>query len=139
MIADVFAQELHLRGLADYRPDAVGGDTFLDDMPERSGLTLAIYNRGGLPAEGGLGYDFSQIQVVVRGADKDPRPPHGRARAIYAAMADLHHHTLPGGAFLVGCSADQSEPVRLGPDAHGRHQYALNFTLDVRAATPNRE
>lgn len=138
-MADVFAQELAARGLVDYRPDAAGGDTFLDDLPERDGLTIGVYGRGGLPAEGGLGYDFPQLQVIVRAADADPRPAHAKARAIYDAMADLHHHTLPDGTFLVGCSADQSEPVRIGPDANGRHQYGLNFTLDVRAQTTHRE
>lgn len=139
MMADLIAQELDARGLIDYRPDATGGDAFLDDMPERSGLTVAVYGRGGQPAEGGLGYDFPTVQVMVRGADQDPRPPHAKARAIYAALADLHHYALADGTFLVGCSADQSEPIRLGPDANGRHQYGLNFTLDVRALTPHRE
>lgn len=138
-MADLVAQELHAQGLADYRPDAAGGDTFLDDLPERTGLTQALYSRGGLEPDAALGYDDDRVQVVVRGADRDPRPPFNRARAIYAYMHGLHHHALPDGTFLVGAVADQSEPVRLGPDQHGRHSYGVNLTLHVRAATTHRE
>jgi hypothetical protein len=139
MIADLVAQELHARELVDYRPDAAGGDCFLDDLPSVPAAAVGVYGRGGLPADAGLGYDEPSVQVVVRGASADPRPPHARARAIYDALHGLHHHALPGGTFLVSCAADQSDPVRIGPDTDGRHQYGLNFTLDVRAATQHRE
>lgn len=138
MIATAIAQYLAEAGILTYESDEPGGDVFIDtELPDVPGDAVQIISRGGLPEDVKLGYDAPQVQIIVRGG-ADAREPHTRARAIYAALHGLHATALPDGTWVVGCAADQSEPVWLGPDQNGRHRYSLNFTLDVRALSTHR-
>lgn len=139
MITAGLAAELDARGLVDYRADEAGGDCFVDkDLPATPNDAVGLYSIGGPPSDVKLGYDDPSVQIIVRGG-ADARDPAGRAAAIYAALHGLHDHTLPDGTYVVGCAADQSAPVRLGPDENGRERFSLNFTLDVRALTTHRQ
>lgn len=138
MIATAIGMYLAEAGLVEYESDEPGGDVFIDqDLPDDPTDAVQIVTRGGLPEDVKLGYDAPQVQVIVRGG-ADSRGPQTRARAIYSALHGLHATALPDGTWVVGCAADQSEPVWLGPDQNGRQRYSLNFTLDVRALTTHR-
>lgn len=139
MITTALARELDARDLVDYQPNAGGGDVFVEeDLPPDPVDAVGLMSFGGAPADVKLGYDMPNVQVIVRGG-ADARVPFARAQAIYDALHGLHAHTLPDGTYVIGCAADQSAPVRLGPDESGRHRFSLNFAFDVRAVTSHRE
>lgn len=142
MIAVAIARHLEQAGIVNFDEAGPAGDTFLGHMPSQPDAAVMIQPSGGDPASGTLGYDAPVVQVIVRGAGYDQRLPYQRARAIYAALHGLHHVTLdPGGpdeVFVVGCLAQQSDPVPLGPDDNERQEFSLNFALETRALTTNR-
>ena len=139
MITTALARELDELGLVTYQADAAGGDVFVEeDLPPDPVDVVGLLSFGGAPADVKLGYDMPNVQVIVRGG-AHARVPYARAQAIYDALHGMHAHTLPDGTYVVGCAADQSAPVRLGPDDSGRHRFSLNFAFDVRAVTTNRE
>ncbi len=131
------ARQLTAQDLADYRADATGGDTFVEDLPPDPDAALGIYAAGGPGADVKLGYDLPAFQVIARAPD--PRIAIARLEAIYAYLHGLHSVALVDGTWLVSCAGIQSAPVRIGRDQNGRHQFSLNFACDVRAVTTHRE
>lgn len=138
MIGVAVALHLDALGLVDYRPDEVGGDCFVDHMPQTPDGAVAIFHTGsGGEADFALPYDEPTVQVMVRGSG-DPRVSHGRAADIYGALHGLGHTTLPDGSLLISCIALQSAPIAIGQDETGRHRHTLNFALDTFAPTTHR-
>jgi hypothetical protein len=137
MITTAIARELAKRDLVTYSED--GGDVFVEeDLPPDPQDAVRIQSAGGPPASMTHGYDTPSFQIIVRGGS-DAREPHARAMDIYDALHGLRYHELPDGTFLVWCAADQSAPVPLGRDENRRHQFSLNFTAEVRAASQHRQ
>ena len=64
------------------------------------------------------------------------------ARSIYDALHCLDGVTLDGGGpdevHVIGCTAQQSDPIPLGPDALERPEWSLNFQLRTHSPTPHR-
>lgn len=130
---------LEAQGLLTYDPDGVTGDTFIDLMPDSPDEAVAILT--GVPREGDVkyGYDQPAVQIIVRGGS-DPRAAKQRAQDIYDELQGFSSGTfVDGGTWIVSCIAAQSGPVRLGPDENGRHEFSLNFDLEVRYPTKYRE
>ena len=138
MLAAAIARYLAAQGLVTFDESGLSGDTFIAVMPSAPDSCVAIFPTGGFGADGKLGYDSPTIQIRVRGT-QDPRPAYQRAEAIYGALHGLHDVTLPGGPYVVGCWGIQSGPVHMGRDQNGRHEYSLNFRLEIRAVTAHRE
>lgn len=123
--------------LADYRPDEVGGDTFIENLPPDPDTALAVYSKAGPPADARLGYDEPGIQIVARSAD--PRVAAASLAAIYDQLHGLVNTELPDGTWLVSCLGQASSPTPLGRDQNGRHEFSLTFACEVRSLTAHRE
>lgn len=138
MLAVELAEYLEEQGLVTFSADAVGGDTFIEKLPQEPDECVAIYSTGGFQESGMHGYDSPALQLIVRGT-KDPRVALERARDLYSALHGLNALELTsGGTYVVGCWAQQSGPVRLGPDDNGRFEYSINLLLHVRSLTEHR-
>lgn len=141
MIQDEVARYLAARvpPLVDYRPDDIGGDCFIDRLPDEPHKAVMIRGTGGPQADMKFAYDNPTFQVWVR----DPAgrlPAYDRARGLYNALHGLWSVELtPGGTWVVSCRGIQSEPVPMGQDANGREEFSLNFQMEVRVTSSLRE
>lgn len=138
MLLDEIAQYLHAAGIVTYDPTGINGDCFISVLPSSPDNCVAIYPTGGYQADNKLGYDFPTVQIIVRGT-QDPRPAYTRAQNIYDKMQNFYGQFVDGGTPILRCYGIQSGPIHLGADAKGRHEYSLNFELEVRNKTEHRE
>jgi len=130
------AQYLHDLGLVHYDPEGTSGDCFEETMPAEPAEAVAIFSTGGLPASPRLGYDTVTVQIMVRGTS-DPRTARERAWAIYHALHGLRYVNLPDGTEVLWITA-QHPPEWLQTDENGRHLFAINVQLEIRAAVLGR-
>lgn len=133
------ATYLQAKGLGVFDPDGVGGDIFIEHLPDSPSSAIALMSTGG-PEEPGVRHPFDtrSFQVLVRGG-VDPRPAKTRAEAIYNALQGLTGVTLDDGTYVVGIGAIQPGPIRVGQDQNNRHRFSLNFWARVRAYTEHRQ
>lgn len=115
-----------------------GGNTRIGSMPTSPDLAVGIWPTAGPESSTKAGYDERGIQVRTRGTT-DPRTGYDLGVEIYDELHGLKQVTLPGGTLVVRCAGVQSEPVSIGEDSNGRHEYTINFRLEVRNPTPNRQ
>lgn len=133
MLLGELAAYLEGLGIVAYDPEGVTGDTFISTIPATPNAAVALFPTGGIASDSKIGYKNPSVQIRVRSADRDPRPAFDRATAIYDALHGLAHYVLSNGTFVVGCKGLQSGPNYIGIDGSGRHEYTLNFLLDIRA------
>lgn len=139
MILDEIAQYLHYQGIVTFDPDGVTGDCFISTLPSSPDECVAVYPSGGSQADGKLGYDTPSVQLIVRGT-MDPRPALNRAQQIYDTLHGFSHGTfLQNGIWVLNCVGTQSGPAHIGRDQNGRNEYSLNFDLEIRNQSGNRE
>jgi hypothetical protein len=118
-------------GLGSYKPDAAGGTLYWPVAPSDPDecTTLAIY--GGTESSSRDPYDEPRLQVRCRGNAIDPRIPKRQAVAVYDALHGLGHRPLAGGTELQLAVGIGSGPEYMGRDATGRHEYVVNFRVEV--------
>jgi hypothetical protein len=121
--------------------DTVGttGDIFITQAADTPDSVIAIARYGGIESDSLLGYDQPTVQIRTRGDNIDPTLPEVRGQAIYDALHGMQTRTLPGGTYLVLCVGTSGGPVYIGPDQKGRFEYSLNFRLEVRNASAQRQ
>jgi hypothetical protein len=133
------AAQLALAGVGTYSPADTTGNIFLAALPEQPVQAIAVAEYGGPEADSKLGYDTPSIQVRVRGLDTDATDAARTARDVYTALHGLHETTLPGGIYLLLCVGTQSGPTYIGRDLSGRHEYTVNFRMEIRNTAGGRE
>lgn len=138
-LVEQIAQLLAQLGIADYQPNNTTGDTFLHRLAEQPDEALAIARYGGTESDAKLGYDAPTIQVRVRGPLADARIAERRAQDVYDALHGISDRLLAGGTWLTSCIGTQGGPIYIGPDELGRHEFTVNFRLDVRNTAGVRE
>lgn len=85
-----------------------------------SGQAPSLHNAG----KGELRYP--SIQIRIRSLPEEYDPGYTVAKAVYETVHD---------AFLAGyvsCLAEQSEPLYIGADEQGCHEWSVNLTLIVK-------
>ena len=121
---------------------AGAGNIFLARMPDTPDEAVAVMPQPGLPALDKTPTDQPVVQVLVRGGKPTPMGGYARARAIYDALHCLDGVLLDDGGddevFVIGCTAQQSDPIPLGPDALERPEWSLNFQLTTHSPTTHR-
>jgi hypothetical protein len=124
--------------LGTYKPTEPGGNLYWPVAPSEPDecTTLALY--GGSESSSLDPYDEPRLQVRCRGDAVDPRVPKRRADAIYAALHGLGHQPLAGGTELQLAIGIGSGPEYMGRDANGRHEYVVNFRVEVYRPTLTR-
>lgn len=133
MIAEQIAQLLDSWGLVDYRPTSLGGDCFVDSLPETPDEVVAVFTSGG--AQPGPVVEQPRFQVRVRGSrDGDPVPAYERVAAIGERLHGFRG-ALPGGLFLLSCWRVNADPLPMGADDHGRIEFSTNFVVEMATRT----
>ncbi len=138
MIAEQVALWLHAQGVVDYRADVAGGNCFIDHVPDAPDQLLSLWGTPGPRPDGRLGWDIVGLQARCRGTS-DPKVSSDKCLEIYDWLHGRDDFTLPDGTYVVGITAVQSSPMPIGQDKNGRHEHTMNFDIDVRALTRNRE
>ena len=110
------------------------GNIFVGSMPDSPDTAVMVHPTGGPEASTKSGYATPTVQVMVRGT-RDPRTGSDLADKVYSALHGLRSQTLPGGTWVVRSTGMQSAPISLGEDSTGRHEYSMNFRLEIRQPT----
>jgi hypothetical protein len=130
MLSSEIAEYLDALGIGRFDESGATGDIFITAVPPQPDEATIITQTGGLSARGYDHYDNPSVQVRVRGT-RDPRVAEARAQAIYDALHGMRNTRLvDGGAFVVSCLA-VSAPASIGQDENRRHEYTINFRLQV--------
>lgn len=137
-LSEGFAGLLDTLGLAEYRPDGVGGAVFLHGLPREPHTAVAVTLVQGPPADARNGYDEPGVEYRTRGEPGDAVGPERAAQTIWDALHGVRGVVLPGGARLTRCYAAQAGPVYLGRDEQGRDEWSVMLATEVRRPTPNR-
>ncbi|WP_371652497.1 MULTISPECIES: minor capsid protein [unclassified Streptomyces] len=136
-LLDSLARLLTVKGHATYRPDGIGGDLFIENMPPAPDAAVGLWLYDGGAQDTLNPCDTRRLQVRVRGGP-DPRASRRRCEAIYSELHGLAGIQLPpDGPWLILASA-RGTPAPMGPDSTGRHEHVVNFDLDVSAPTVHR-
>lgn len=142
MIAVAIAKHIDANVSGITRSNTAGGNLFLGRMPDKPDEAVAVMPQPGLPQLDRSPTDLPTVQVLVRGAKRTPMSGYERARAIYDALNCLDGVLLDEGGddevFVIGCTAVQSDPIPLGPDATERPEWSLNFQLITHQPTTHR-
>lgn len=138
MLLIEIARYLHLQGIGRFDDKGVKGNIFLNITPADPNDIIALFSTGGPPGDVKLGYDRPTVQIWVRG-DKNPVIAFQKAQSIYNALHGFSGaRFIEDGSYIVDCRGQQSQPLHMGTDANGRHQYSINFILDMRNETRRR-
>lgn len=131
MTVQEIAQYLDDQGIGTYDEVGDAGDIFLCVLPDEPGAAIMLRPTGGAQGDGKLTLDRETVQIVIRGADLDPVPPGNRAQSVYDLLHGFHHQSfIAGGAWILNCRAVQPA-AHVGRDENGRHEYSINFEIDL--------
>jgi hypothetical protein len=129
MIVVEIAEFIQANDLGVYDPDGVSGDVFIELMPPAPDEAICVYSTGGQPSDVATSIDRPGAQIIVRGT-ADPRAAMVRAAAVHALFNRQHSITFTDdGTRVMLCHCRQSEPVHLGTDETGRHEYMIHLDL----------
>lgn len=129
---------LHLAELGLVRYDGRGPadarQAFVVDMPNTPDDALCVYPRAGFPSNDLSGYEWPELQIVVR-TRKDAGWQAGwdAAEAIRLALRDTANVTWAAGTpheqHILSCDTNEPAPFRLGPDEVGRPRWSVSVQL----------
>ena len=137
-ISKEFAELLDELGVGTFDPTGITGDVFVGAFPVTPDEVLRVTRYGGTESDAQLGYDEPSVQVWVRGPRGDADGAETRAQAVYDACHGLRRRDLPGGTPMLSCIGTQAGPMYIGLDEHGRHEWSVNFRVELRRRTANR-
>lgn len=125
------AEYLDTQGLGTFDDTGVTGDIYIHHLPSTPDSCIAIYPRGGISGDDKIGYDMPTMQIIVRGTE-NPLAAAILAENIYETLNGFHHDRfVVGGYYIVNCTGVQSAPTHIGIDDNRRHEFSLNFQLDI--------
>ena len=81
MFAAEVARYLDEQGVCQFDETGVGGDAFVEILPDSPDEVMAVYSRGGSGADQSLPYDSPGIQIIVRGT-RNPLAAHAKTQTI---------------------------------------------------------
>lgn len=141
MIARAALKHLTALELVDFRPDAAGGDAFVEHMPDQPAAAV-MADAGALPELSRQPWGRPTLHLIVRGAPYDHAGAHARAQQIIDAL-DCQPPTRwdedgDDEVLVEGCTALSREPGPMGRDPLHRPEYSLNFVLHTHQPSSNR-
>ncbi|NRQ35983.1 hypothetical protein HII36_29735 [Nonomuraea sp. NN258] len=139
-LLDEWCSLLDELGLGTYQVDGgLGGTIFHTVLPPEPDVAIAAALYGGDESDSRNPWSEPRIQVRVRGTSTDAGVAEQLAQDVYDAVHGLGARELtPGGTWLQLAVGVQAGPVYIGPDANDRHEYTVNFRVDLDRPTPNR-
>jgi hypothetical protein len=132
MLAADIAQYLDDENLVTVDPSGVAGNCFIDTLPATPETAVGIFSGSAGPPDAKTSLDRPGVQLQVRG-DTDPRTAFALAEALRVKLHGLSNLTLASGTLVKLITANQSQPVYIGTDENGRHQYSVNLSCITRS------
>lgn len=114
----------------------VTGNVFISTMPSSPDTVVMVSEYGGIVDDKNPFSDIN-VQTRVRGT-KDPRVGYNIAKEIFDELQGLTNTTLiSSGKHVVKVNA-LNTPIDIGRDDNGRHEWTVNFQIEVRDIGTNR-
>ena len=119
-----------------FDPTGVTGNVFISTMPSSPDTVVMVSEYGGIVDDKNPFSDIN-VQARVRGT-KDPRVGYNVAKEIFDELQGLTNTTLiSSGKHVVKVNA-QNTTIDIGRDDNGRHEWTVNFQIEVRDVGTNR-
>ena len=114
----------------------VTGNVFISTMPSSPDTVVMVSEYGGIVDDKNPFSDIN-VQARVRGT-KDPRVGYNIAKEIFDELQALTNTTLiSSGSHVIKVNA-LNTPIDIGRDDNGRHEWTVNFNIEVRDIGTNR-
>lgn len=130
MIIEEARKFIAANGLGAFDPDGGNVDVFLEVMPDGDDVpdeAICLYSTGGEP-DAGAGIGKPGFQLIVRGRDLTQLME--RAKALRALFNNQYGTQFcADGTDVLICRCQQSEPMHIGIDDNGRHEYSNTFLV----------
>ena len=114
----------------------VTGNVFISTMPSSPDTVVMVSEYGGIVDDKNPFSDIN-VQARVRGT-KDPRVSYNIAKEIFDELQGLTNTTLISSGSSVIKVVAQNTPIDIGRDDNGRHEWTVNFNIEVRDIGTNR-
>lgn len=114
----------------------VTGNVFISTMPSSPDTVVMVSEYGGTVDDKNPFSDIN-VQARVRGT-KDPRVSYNIAKEIFDELQGLTNTTLISSGSRVVKVVAQNTPIDIGRDDNGRHEWTINFNIEVRDIGTNR-
>lgn len=114
----------------------VTGNVFISTMPSSPDTVVMVSEYGGTVDDKNPFSDIN-VQARVRGT-KDPRVSYNIAKEIFDELQGLTNTTLISSGSRVIKVVAQNTPIDIGRDDNGRHEWTINFNIEVRDIGTNR-
>lgn len=132
------AKYLDSKGVGVFDEVGTNGTIYISFIPQMPDAVIGIFSTGGAIADGKIPYDLPTVQIIVR--DTNPAAGFEKGKEIYNLLHGFHHdYFIAGGNWVLNCRGIQSQPIHIGRDENERHEYSLNFELEIENHTINRE
>ena len=105
-------------------------------MPSSPDTVVMVSEYGGIVDDKNPFSDIN-VQARVRGT-KDPRVGYNIAKEIFDELQGLTNTTLISSGSRVIKVVAQNTPIDIGRDDNGRHEWTVNFNIEVRDIGTNR-
>lgn len=145
MLTAAIAHHLDELGIVDYRPNADGGDCFLDHQPSGPDDAVFLIPTGAFDQPTKNAFDIPTFQVVTRGPRFDPLPSITRQGVIFDALTCLDGTLIAAGTphetWVIGVTPTggaRDNPTSLGRDGNERPEHSANYRAHVRSITAQR-
>tara|TARA_B100000965_G_scaffold398181_1_gene415902 strand:- start:4849 stop:5265 length:417 start_codon:yes stop_codon:yes gene_type:complete len=114
----------------------VSGNVFISTLPSSPDTVVMVSEYGGIVDDKNPFSDIN-VQTRIRGT-KDPRVGYNIAKEIFDELQGLTNTTLiSSGKHVVKVNA-LNTPIDIGRDDNGRHEWTVNFQIEVRDVGTNR-
>tara|TARA_R100001460_G_C3512970_1_gene171677 strand:- start:261 stop:677 length:417 start_codon:yes stop_codon:yes gene_type:complete len=114
----------------------VTGNVFISTLPSSPDTVVMVSEYGGIVDDKNPFSDIN-VQTRVRGT-KDPRVGYNIAKEIFDELQGLTNTTLiSSGSHVIKVNA-LNTPIDIGRDDNGRHEWTVNFQIEVRDVGTNR-
>lgn len=114
----------------------VTGNVFISTMPN-SPDTVVMVTEYGSVGDDKNPFDDISVQVRVRGT-RDPRVSYNIAKEIYNELHGLTNTVLISDGTRIVKVVAQNTPIDIGRDDNLRHEWTVNFQVEVYNSTSNR-
>ena len=111
-------------------------NVFISTMPSSPDTVVMVSEYGGTVDDKNPFSDIN-VQARVRGT-RDPRVSYNIAKEIFDELQGLTNTTLISSGSRVIKVVAQNTPIDIGRDDNGRHEWTVNFNIEVRDIGTNR-
>lgn len=122
---------LQTKGFGTFNESGVGGNIFINTLPDQPDAAVGIFTTGGPGSDRLNRYGKDALQILIRTVPYDPRVGETKARQIIESLNGYNSGFLVnGGDYIVDVEAVQSGPSGIGKDAKNRFEYSQNFIIE---------